>query len=244
MAVDHLLAFDREAARFAEVLATADLGTTVPACPDWDVRGLAVHLGGVYDLFRQVVAKRFTEREQIRDVVRDAPTEGDAALRPWFADMVTGLRGALTDLDPDEPVWNFSTAPHVGAWVPRRMLHETLVHRCDLEAAVGVERAPTPEDVLVDGVDEFFTSIASAGQRWDGDESVILRAVVGDRSWAIRVVPGERAEVDVEAAPADVVIAGEAGEVLDAVWGRGPVDRLVTIGSSERAGAILGAVGR
>ncbi len=244
MAVDHLLAFDREAARFVEVLGVADLGAHVSACPDWDVRALAGHLGGVFDFFTTIVAKRLTEREQIRDVVRDSPPDADAELARWVGTKVAGLRDQLAGLGPDEPVWNFSTAPHVGAWVSRRMLHETLVHRFDVEAAAGLERAPTSDEVLLDGVDEFFTTIATAGTRWDEDAPATLRAEVDDRAWAIRLVPGERAEVGVDGADADVVVAGSAAAMLDAAWARGPVDGLVTVGSPERARTLLAAVAR
>lgn len=244
MAVDHLPAFDREAGRFVEVLRIADLDANVPACPDWDVRALAGHLGGVYDFFTTIVAKRLTERDQIRDVVRDTPPDVDADLAGWVAAKAAAISAELAALDPDEPVWNFSTAPHVGAWVRRRMLHETLVHRFDLEEAAGVDRAPTAEDVLLDGVDEFFTSIATAGQRWGEDDPAVLRAVVGDRSWAVRLVPGVRAEVGVDGGDADVVLIGSAGAMLDAAWARGAVDDLVTVGAAERARTLLAAVAR
>jgi Mycothiol maleylpyruvate isomerase N-terminal domain len=37
-----------EADRFAASLASADLAATVVTCPDWTVRDLVSHVGGVY----------------------------------------------------------------------------------------------------------------------------------------------------------------------------------------------------
>lgn len=242
--MNHRSRWRAEAGRFADVLDRANLATPVPACPDWDVSGLAYHLGWVYDRFTQVVRGRMTELDQIRALAAVDRPQDDRALPEWFRARFAALDGAVADLGDSEPLWNFSTAPQVGAWLPRRMLHETTVHRHDLEEAVG-QVTPIEAEVARDGVDEYLTVLTTAGKRWEGEDPVVLRVEeMPDGSvWQVRLDPGERAVVD-EAADPDVILRGEPVELLLALWRRSSLSSVGFTGPESLAEKVLVALSR
>lgn len=147
--------------RFA-LTGDVDPAAPVPSCPDWTVHDLVVHLGTVNWWGGAVVreATPDTRTRGMSGVKRSAPaaTEGAAALADWYADLATEMLGTFTDTAPDAPAWTFPGPGRADFW-PRRQLHETLVHRWDLENALHGAAATTPvsEDVAVDTVDEFCT---------------------------------------------------------------------------------------
>jgi len=242
--MNHRARWRAEAARFSDVLDRADLGVDVPACPNWNVADLAFHLGWVYDRFARIAGDRLTDREQIRNLAAIDRPEDDRALPEWFRARFAALDAVLADLGDDEPVWNFSRAPHVGAWLPRRMHHETTVHRHDLEEAVGAV-TPIEAEVARDGVDEYLTVLVTAGKRWEGNETTVLRVeeVPDGPTWQVRLDPGERAVVDEEADP-DVILRGEPAELLLALWRRASLSSVGFSGPESLAERVLVALSR
>lgn len=243
--MDHLDGWRTEAARVANLLADADLDTRVPACPDWDVADLAFHIGWVLDRFRRIAGNRLTEKDQIRDLGSIERPDHDTQLPGWFRQRVAEMDAVLSDVGPDEPVWNFTRAPHVGAWVHRRMHHELVVHRHDLEEAVG-ETSPIDPDVARDGVDEFLTVLSTAGSRWGADEPASLQIVddTTGRTWRVRLNPGERAVPDEDTGAADIHLEGSADVLLLVLWRRRPLDAVTMTGDEGLATAMLAAIGR
>ena len=243
--MDHLEGWRAEAARFADLLDDADPGTRVPACPDWDVSDLGYHVGWVLDRFRQIAGGRLTERDQIREVA-SIPRPGDADLPAWFRQRVAEMDGVLARLAPDEPVWNFTRAPHDGAWVHRRMHHEMVVHRHDLEEALG-DTTPIDDEVAADGVAEFMGVLSTAGSRWEGERTATLQVSedATGRTWRLRLEPGERPIPDeISEGAGDVVIRGAGPSLLLALWRRRPLDTVTMTGDEVLANEVLAAVGR
>ncbi|MCT1638344.1 maleylpyruvate isomerase family mycothiol-dependent enzyme [Dietzia cinnamea] len=140
----------------------ADVTAAVPSCPDWTVRDLVAHLGTVNWWAGQTVrdATPDARTRGMSAVQRSAPpaTDGAAALADWYARIADEMLRTLTDTAPDAPAWTFSGAGRADFWL-RRQLHETTIHRWDVETALHGAAATTPvsEDVAVDGVDEFCT---------------------------------------------------------------------------------------
>jgi len=64
--------------RFADVVAGADLGVTVPTCPQWSLAQLAAHTGAAHRWVSAIVAERATG--PVAEPVPDAPTESAAPL--------------------------------------------------------------------------------------------------------------------------------------------------------------------
>ncbi len=243
--MDHLDGWRTEAARVADLLDDADLDARVPACPDWDVADLAFHIGWVLDRFRRIAGQRLTERDQVKQIGSVDRPDDDSVLPGWFRERVAEMDAVLSELDPDEPVWNFTRAPHVGGWVHRRMHHELVVHRHDLEEAVG-QTSPIDPEVARDGVDELLTVLSTAGTRWGADESASLQVVddTTGRTWRVRLDPGERAVADTGAGAADVHMEGSADVLLLVLWRRRSLDAVTMTGDEELATAMLAAIGR
>ena len=244
--MDHLDGWRTEAARFCDLVDDADLGARVPACPDWDVADLAFHVGNVLDRFTQLAGGGITETDQVRELERIGRPEDDATLPGWLRERVAALDRVLAGLDPGEPVWNFTRRDMNGGWVLRRMHHEMVVHRHDLEEAVGTT-TPIDDEVAADGVAEFMGSLAPAGQRWAGERSATLQVTedATGRTWRLRLEPGERAEPDhVSEGAADMVVHGEGATLLLALWRRRPLDTVTMTGDADLAQAILATIGR
>jgi uncharacterized protein (TIGR03083 family) len=245
--MDHLDGWRDVTARFADLLDSADLDATVPACPGWDVADLAYHVGYVLDRFRRIAGDRLTEKDQIRELgVIERPAD-DAELPAWFRARFAEMDPVLAHLDPSEPVWNFTRAPHDGAWVLRRMHHEMVVHLHDLEEAVGGGTSPIPDAVAADGVAEFMGVLSSAGKRWEADRGATIQVTeaVSGRTWRLRLDPGERAKVDdISEGAGDVVLRGSGAPLLLALWRRRPLDTVAMTGDEVLAGELLAALGR
>ena len=193
--------------------------TRVPSCPEWTIHDLVTHLGAV-NRWGGATVRDGNPHERSRglgDAMKSAPpaSAGVAALADWYATQASGLLETFTETAPDAPVWTFSGPGRADFWL-RRQLHETAVHRWDLEDALGGPAAttPLPEDVAVDTVDEFCAVMfPHKGPRGSLPVTIRLRAVLhAPEGLATGAEPvGARAP----AADPEWVLAGaeEAGEV-------------------------------
>jgi uncharacterized protein (TIGR03083 family) len=218
---------DAVADESAAFLAAARLGlhAPVPSCPGWDVRSLVAHLGQVQRFHGAHLGRGVTTKP---DGPVPQPPEDDAALLVWFEEGVALLLHGLRQVDPAAPAWTW--APHVEpvvAFWHRRMAHEAAVHRWDAESAHGRAQDVTAW-LAADGVDEVLAVHRPADWR---DEPVTVRGVVAVRlsdtgdHHVLRVAPDGLTTTDEEP---DAVLAGRASEVLLALWGRAPLEPLVT----------------
>ena len=184
----------RDAAMLREV-AGRDLGAAVPSCPGWTLADLLYHVGEVHELWAEIARRGETGQ----------PTER----------LIT----AIDKLDPAQPLWNWSQAPKVGAFVARRMAHETAVHRVDGQLASGTPN-PIDRELAVDGIDEYLkVFLASAGAYARAEEGAI-RFAPSDHphTWtAVLAAPGPTMHRDV-GSPADLTVRGPASDVLLAMW--------------------------
>ncbi|HEX9968782.1 MAG TPA: maleylpyruvate isomerase family mycothiol-dependent enzyme [Acidimicrobiales bacterium] len=136
--------------------ASLGLDAQCPTCPEWRVRDLVAHTGMVHLWVRTLVTTKAQERIPRRDL--PSPPTDDALVR-WFSDGVSALVEVLGSTGPDEPVWNWSaTRPKVAGFWPRRMAHETAVHRWDAQCAHGAT-APIDPEAAVDGIEEILDTI-------------------------------------------------------------------------------------
>jgi len=133
------------------------------------------------------------------------------------------------------------------AFWQRRMAHETLIHRVDLEQAAG-EEYRVAEDLALDGIDEVLTvflplSLPSDGPRFGIEPSLRASVVVasGGASWALDVV-GAHAQVRTGEAEAAAHIHGEACALLLWLWGRGAQDALTVRGDATHVAALRRAL--
>lgn len=146
-----------EGARFVDLARGADFDATVPACPEWTIVDLLEHVGFVHrwaeSLVRVLAPRRISGN--------DMNFSRGPATPDWLADGLSHLVATLRASDPDDAMWAWGEDQHVRYWA-RRQLHETLVHRLDLEGARRIVSDVDP-DVAADAIDEFFANLERAG---------------------------------------------------------------------------------
>ncbi|MGW2087955.1 maleylpyruvate isomerase family mycothiol-dependent enzyme [Streptomyces sp. NPDC001880] len=145
----------------------ADLDATVPTCPDWTLRELALHVGRAHRWVGEIVRTRATEMVPPEQVPQNAPGSDDpAALDAWLKEGAARTVEALRAPGPDEEVWSWAWERSTGFWA-RRMAHETIVHHADaaLTAGTGYEVAP---ELAADTIEEWLEIVAFV--RAVGDE--------------------------------------------------------------------------
>lgn len=189
--LEQCAALDVEIARFAEVLGRSDPRHRVPTCPDWSVHDLAAHLGLVHRWAEHLVRRRAQSRIPSGETGLD-----DGPVDPgWILEGGARLVGTLRSADPDAAMWAWGADQHVRFW-PRRQLHETLLHRIDLELAAG-DVPHVDASIAVDGIDELLVNLAPAAAfspgiaalTGDGDE-LTFAAVDTGRTWTVVLDPG------------------------------------------------------
>jgi uncharacterized protein (TIGR03083 family) len=219
--------------------AAADLAAPVPAAPGWDVTDLLRHIGQIHARSTVILRSATMERPSRRNgMLPDPPAQVTV---DWYRATLTDLVDTLRAVDdPEEPVWSFSPAHQRAGFWPRRMAHETLIHRVDAEQATGRTVAPIDPELAVDGIDEILTIFVPAlgADRSPGDgRSVHLHAHDADGEWLVRFDEGA---VTVERGhrTGDAAVRGAAGDVLLWLWGRQQLDALEVLGDRSAAEAL------
>ncbi|GAA2046884.1 maleylpyruvate isomerase family mycothiol-dependent enzyme [Catenulispora yoronensis] len=222
-----LTAEAERAAALLTGLSADDWDLEVPTCPGWTVRKVARHIG---------TAHRWATA-MVRSGLREDPRKLDLGFPPgydgypdWIRAGAAALAREVAAAGADKPVWNWGPQPTAGAWA-RRMLHETAVHRGDMELALG--RTPEYDPRLAaDGVDEFLTVLPAAAafspriRALTGDgETVHLHATDAvdaagpEAEWLITLEPSGFRWSHTHAKGA-AAVRGPVGELYLFVWGR------------------------
>lgn len=224
-----------ETARLAAAARLAGPSAAVPSCPEWDVAKLVKHTGTTHRWAKAVVVSRVPVAPGSIDLgLPDDPV----ALPDWLEAGAAVLAAQLGEADPDGACWSWGRDQHVRFW-PRRMAHETAVHRWDAQAAAGPAE-PLDAGLAVDGLDELFENApyhpTLAAIRGTG-ETVHLHATDRDGEWLLRLTPSG-IEVTREHAKGDVAVRGPASDLLLFVVGRLDQGTLEVFGD----GAVLSSV--
>ncbi len=136
-------------------IASEALDRPVPSCPEWFGRDVLAHLGRVFTSVSRTVDTRAQQMIPRGEMPEPPPSD---QLVAWIGETGGALVASLRGIDPDEPVWSWSTDCR-GRFYHRRMAHEVAIHRHDLEAAIGSpidSRSAVSPRVAADGVDEYF----------------------------------------------------------------------------------------
>lgn len=214
-------------------------GEPVPAAPGWDMSDLVRHVALIHARTSVVLRTGTMERpSRSNGMLADPPDDG---ILDWYRGTLAELVAELRAIDdPDRPAYAFAPEhQRIGFW-PRRMAHETTIHRVDAEQAAGRPVGPIDPRPAVDGVDELFEVFVPliASNRSPGDGRTIhLHATDGDGEWLIRFDPGEVA-VEHGHAKGDAAVRGPAGDLLLWLWGRVPLDDLKVFGDPGAATAL------
>lgn len=187
-----------EIVRLTDALRTAirgaDLGATVPTCPDWTLRELAVHVGGAQRWAGEIVRTRAAEALPEEQVPASTPDGDDpAVLDAWLADGAAGTAEALRKAGPATEVWSWYGPDRSAGFWARRMAIETVVHLADAALAAKVPYTMAP-DLAADTIDEWLDIVAFSQAEGDpeaaelrgGGRSLHLHATdVADAEWLI-----------------------------------------------------------
>lgn len=149
--VRHVRDIDAATDLLAAQLTPAMLDRNVPTCPEWTLRDLAVHLGGVHRWATAVVAGRLSgppERVEVQ------PPGDPAQLAAWLRGGARAFGEAVDRTGPQTRVWSWSGDDRVAFWA-RRMANETAVHAVDGQLTSG-RAAPLNPARAADGIDEWL----------------------------------------------------------------------------------------
>lgn len=210
----HLAHFRHEGAT-AVSLAGGDLDAPIPCCPGWSVGDVAAHLAQVYE-HKIACTELGVEPDPWPP---DWPAGRD--LGGWLSDSQGRLLALMEGLGPTAPsaTW-YPPDQTVGFWA-RRMAHETVIHRADMQLALG-GLEPIQADLAADGVDEVL-NVMLAGD-WsdaadDGCRGQRAQISTAGRDWLVTL---DQAKVTVTEAPgsADAVLEGDPSDLDLWLWGR------------------------
>lgn len=151
-----------DAARVAALITEADPDRRVPSCPDWTLADLVKHLGAVHRRVTATVTRLPQRRLELSAAELGFPADWTAAPR-WFAEGAAALVEALGAADLDAPCYTWGDEQNVRWWL-RRQLHETAIHRVDVELAVLGAAGELEAAVAVDNIDEFLTNLPSTAR--------------------------------------------------------------------------------
>jgi uncharacterized protein (TIGR03083 family) len=238
----HIAAVREEGALMALAVAHVGPDSAVPTCPEWNVRDLVRHIGGVHRWATGFVRGR-TEPQHgdLDEVVGTWPADADLA--DWLAQGCADLVAALTEAPDTLQCWTFLPAPSPRAMWARRQAHETAIHRVDAQVAAGLPISPWTPGFAADGIDELlslFVPRRSTGLRADPPVTLLVRCVDVDASWLLRL--DERGVTTTQTAGNDTgdghkdagcTVTGQAGDLYGALWNRAGADALTIAG--ERA---------
>ena len=236
-------------ARMRAALEAADPTAAAPACRPWSVEDVADHLGGVHLWAAKCLATTEFPGWQHPTRARRGQTLPD-----WYAGCAATLLDALEGADPSRPAWTFEDGNQTAGFWRRRQLHETTIHRVDVEQAMGQRHddgiAGVTAALAADGVDEVLTVMMprtlvrrrklAPEQVLPVPEPVAISCPDAERSWTVQLVDGRLvARPGTDGAVA--TLTGTAAYTYLALWGREPRDRFEVTGDRAAAARLLAA---
>jgi uncharacterized protein (TIGR03083 family) len=150
-----------EVDRIGALIAETDDGTArVPSCPDWTLADLVRHAGQVHRSTAAVLTRLPQKRIELTEEELHAPDGWGAQTTQWFAEGGALLLAALRAVNPEAPCYAWGADQHARFWF-RRMLHESTMHRIDVEYTVLGQPGGLDAAVASDSIDEFLTNVPS-----------------------------------------------------------------------------------
>ena len=233
---DCIDAVRREGEALATAAARTPLDAPIPTCPDWRLRDLLRHLGGIH---RWATTYVTTGRAQAMNTQEEealmASWPADDALLDWFRVGLAALVQALEAAPADLACWTFLPAPSPRAFWARRQAHETGIHRADVESASGAITAFAPA-VAADGIDELlygFVSRPGGTLRLEPPRTLRLHATDAGRAWHVCIGPrGVVVRDGLDGESAEATVRGRASALYLLLWNRGSTDALAVDGDA------------
>ncbi|GAA4976117.1 maleylpyruvate isomerase family mycothiol-dependent enzyme [Actinoplanes utahensis] len=213
------------------VTAAPGLGTQVPTCPAWTLFDLVRHVGEVQRRWAATVTAGPADGPT-QGVAEDAPElpREKEALLAWSAESTRALLDALRAAGPDRECWTWwggSQTPQTSGGVARHQLQEVAVHTYDAQAT-GDGGRPLPEEVALDGVEEFLETCCAGPYSWPYEPGAVDYATVEGPAWRLTLTGDgvHSAPVPTPSDEAAATLTGTASDLVLALYARIPVDLL------------------
>jgi uncharacterized protein (TIGR03083 family) len=214
-----------EATLLAETIDGEREDLRIPHCPGLTVGETARHVGSVHRMALEWIRTGDSPETWQRE---PGPFQ---SLRDY---VIAGTRELVDELarhDPADPCSTWWAAdPTYGFW-RRRMVHESTIHRADVQAALDLPVTEIEDVVAVDGVDEVLTlwfghRLTVRGVVGTRDGTVAIRSA--DKAWIVRVttngVGAWRLPLEdldrAEAGRIDATVSGPPARMYRWLWGR------------------------
>ena len=220
---EHIEQLRQDGERLADVASSTDPATPVPTCPEWQLRDLVRHVGGVHRWATGFVSGAGVQPPDgdLERLVGGWPD--DAELVTWFGDGHRALVQSLMSAPADLEAWTFLDAPTPLAFWARRQAHETAIHRLDAESAAG-DVTGFPPGFAADGIDELLLRfVVRKGRTLPVEEprSMLVRATDVSRSWRVTfAATGFDVRTDPSDAEADLEVRTGASDLYTLLWNR------------------------
>ncbi|MFJ9606110.1 maleylpyruvate isomerase N-terminal domain-containing protein [Kitasatospora sp. NPDC101176] len=226
---------ERSDAFRAAVAAAPDLDAQVPTCPEWTLFDLAQHIGEGRRRWAATVAAGPADAPPPASVWEGAAPRGREELSQWLAESTRLLLDALGQAGPDRGCWTWwgPQSPPTSGAVARHQLQQLAVHTYDAQLAAGTGATELPEEVALDGVEDFLFTCCATTAPWPHEPCVVDYHASEGRSWRLALsaagahttrLPAGGAQAGADAAAFSAL--GTAGQLVLALYGRIPVSDL------------------
>lgn len=249
---DYVAAIRADAEVLASCAETGDLAAPVAACPDWDLRALVMHTGGVHRW--ATAAIKNGAAPTVLDGPKPEPTATGLELGAWMRDGAASLADVLAETPLDADTWHpFPYEQKAWVW-SRRQAMETMVHRWDAQAAISAATSGgTPFDpaLAAIGLTEYFEMLLprALGRRQTAAPDVSLHVHCTDAGlpggageW---IVWGDNGEYQMEAVhrKGDAALRGNASDLLLVMMGRADLGTVDLVGDRSAIDAWIALPG-
>lgn len=212
------------------------LTAAVPTCPGWGLERLSDHLAAVYTWAAAIIAAgEGAGPPDRRQLPRRPP---DQPVVDWLRERFAVLITELSVVPADALRWNFLAAGDtpVSFWW-RRQLHETLIHRVDVELAAGRPVSAADSGLAADGVAEYLDMASYTPVEWSeidlgGGMTIHLHATDAgpDAEWTVDTANRTYAEAHLKA---DVAVRGPAWALDRWCWQRASLEGPTSLVATE-----------
>ena len=222
---EHIEAVERETSAFTRTLMRGDADAQVPSCPEWTLRDLAKHVGGVQGFWTHVLAEG-TGRPKPAFDDEPGPSAG-----LWLVQIGGFLVNELKAASADTKVWTWNPADQSAAFAARRMAHETAVHRFDAQMAIG-KPEPIEPALAADGIEEIFVMVDAWPESGRGEgQTLHLHSAEGDE-WLITMNP-DGLDIKREHAKGDLALRGAVSDLELVLYDRPPIGDVERLGDES-----------
>ena len=148
---EYLESIEADSATFLSTAASLPRDNPIAVCDGWTVEDLVKHLVFVWGFATANVAAGTGEKTP---PASPQPPEDDNKLFEWASSVRATMLETLSAADPDAPAWSFAPPYQTAGFWMRRMSHESMIHRWDMQS-VALHINPLFPHRAADAIDEY-----------------------------------------------------------------------------------------